>query len=490
MNRLLSILVLAVIVSSVFSISAAYAAAPDAPTNPRPDGFPSTTSITISWDAPLGGEDPTGYTIEGALEDPENPGTFGAFNTLVADTGNVTTYTITGLGAGSFYDLRVTAFNLDGSSSPTYNFGAGTQFEEGHDFSDEYQDFSKGTYSGALPLTARESGDATKEWHLIFDDLGIDAVTGLDSNVYPNGVTIYADFSDAYDGLLDNDPIFTDSLTTGTVGVIDCVDDATCELSDLTQAMAYPGTATVNFDYEQETEFTEGAEFKSGQQFVQGQSFDDAMDFSGGAMNFDDDTHFNEIQNFGEAGAFSLVMSLPERTTPTAEWADVFSDLGITSVTGYDQVTLSNVESYETGTIFQDFSATTAGSFWHDISFTDGNGNGIIDCADAATCELADMAQAVTYANGTTTKFDYVIPMDFTGDGIYFEDGQGFGKGQDFDGVMDFSGGAMTFQDGVVFNEIQNFGQAGAFSNNLNFLPVRTTPVSYTHLTLPTTPYV
>ena len=436
LNRLLSILVLAVIVSSVFSISAAYAA-PDAPQNPRPDGFPSTTSITISWDAPLAGEDPTGYTIEGALEDPENPGTFGAFNTLVADTGIATTYEITGLTAGSFYDLRVTAFNDTGSSSPTYNFGAGTQFEAGHDFSDEYQDFSKGTYSGALPLAERT--DATTEWYLIFDNLGVDyAVTGLDDNVYPNGVTIYADFSATTTGLLDNDVIFTDSLTTGTVGVIDCVDDATCELSDLTQAISYPGATTVDFDYEQETEFTEGAEFKSGQQFVQGQSFDDAMDFSGGAMNFDDDTHFNEIQNFGEAGAFSLVMSLPERTTPTAEWADVFSDLGITSVTGYDQVTLSNVESYETGTIFQDFSATTAGSFWHDISFIDDNGNGIIDCADAATCELADMAQAVTYANGTTTKFDYVIEHAFDGNDVYFPPGQDFGKGQQFAKAMDF----------------------------------------------------
>ena len=52
LNRLLFILILAVIVSSVFSISAAYAAAPDAPQNPRPDGSPTT--ITIAWDAPLG----------------------------------------------------------------------------------------------------------------------------------------------------------------------------------------------------------------------------------------------------------------------------------------------------------------------------------------------------------------------------------------------------------------------------------------------------
>ena len=168
-------------ISSVFSISAAYAAVPEAPQNPRPDGSPSTTSITITWDAPLSGDPPTGYAIEGALEDPENPGNFGSFLTLVADTGNVTTYTITGLTVGSFYDLRVTAFNVSGSSSPTYNFGAGTQYEEGHDFSDEEQDFSKGTYSGALPLTLRNSGDATTEWAAVFSDLGITSVSGLDT---------------------------------------------------------------------------------------------------------------------------------------------------------------------------------------------------------------------------------------------------------------------------------------------------------------------
>ena len=475
LNRLLSILVLAVIVSSVFSISAAYAA-PDAPQNPRPDGFPSTTSITISWDAPLAGEDPTGYTIEGALEDPENPGTFGAFNTLVADTGNVTTYTITGLGAGSFYDLRVTAFNDTGSSSPTYNFGAGTQFEAGHDFSDEYQDFSKGTYSGALPLAERT--DATTEWYLIFDNLGVDyAVTGLDDNVYPNGVTIYADFSATTTGLLDNDVIFTDSLTTGTVGVIDCVDDATCELSDLTQAISYPGATTVDFDYEQETEFTEGAEFKSGQQFVQGQSFTDAMDFSGGAMTFDDKTQFTEIQNFDEAGTFSPVLAdLVGSGGTTTEWADIFADIGagVVSISGLDNAGAS--ADYVTGkTIYADFSAVTAGDAFNDITFTDnnlgsGHTDGVIDCDTADACELSDLTVPVSYDAGAVVSFDYVIHQDFTGEDIYFKPGQDFPPGQDFAAVMDFSGGAMTFSDGVAFANAQNFaGQTSFNHENINF---------------------
>ncbi|MCS5551507.1 MAG: fibronectin type III domain-containing protein, partial [Gammaproteobacteria bacterium] len=478
MNRLLSILILAVMVSSVFSISAAYAAAPNSPVNLGMDGQPATTSIPLAWDAPIGGDAPTGYTIEGALEIPGNPPTFGSYNTLVADTGDVTSYTVTGLNAGDYYEFRVTAFNGDGSSSPSLVFTAGTAFAAGHDFSDEQQDFGKGTYSGPLPLDERLAGAKTTEWYLIFDDLGVDAVAGLDGDVYPNNITIYADFSATSTGFIDNDIIFTDSLSSGTVGVIDCVDNATCELADLTAAISYPNLTTVNFDYEQETEFTEGAEFAEGQQFVQGQTFDAAMDFSGGAMNFDDGTQFNEIQNFGEAGAFSSMLTLPERTTPTTEWADVFDDLGIDTVTGYDQDTGLNIESYETGIIYQDFTAVTAGSNWHDISFVDSNANGKIDCADAGSCELADMTQGVTYAAGTGTTFDYVIEMEFTGDDIYFEAGQDFGKGQDFDGAMDFSGGQMIFDDGTSFNEIQDFGEAGVFSPTLSNLPLRTTPTT------------
>jgi len=103
------------------------------------------------------------------------------------------------------------------------------------------------------------------------------------------------------------------------------------------------------------------------------------MDFSKGGMNFESGTKFNVIQNFDEAGAFSGDKTLRERTTPTTEWADVFDDIGlsgITSVTGYDKVTLSDVQRYNNGIIFSDFSAVTAGSDWNDITFTDNNGNG------------------------------------------------------------------------------------------------------------------
>ena len=55
------------------------------------------------------------------------------------------------------------------------------------------------------------------------------------------------------------------------------------------------------------------------------------------------------------------------RDRPTTEWADVFSDLGITSVSGFDH-TLTTASDYTTGKIiYADFTATTAGSDWNDI---------------------------------------------------------------------------------------------------------------------------
>jgi len=84
LNRIFTILILAVLVSSVFSISAAYAAAPNTPLNLHQDGDSTTTTIPLVWSAPVGGAVPDDYRIEGALEDPStNPPTFGSFIQLV-----------------------------------------------------------------------------------------------------------------------------------------------------------------------------------------------------------------------------------------------------------------------------------------------------------------------------------------------------------------------------------------------------------------------
>ena len=505
----------------------AFAAVPNPATGGGFGSTPATTtSFSVSWSAPVGGDAPTGYTIEGALEDNNNFGSFGAFTTLVADTGDVTEYNITGLSSGSFYELRVIAFNNDGASTPSdtfdngtmweqqnfneeqefnenQNFAEGTQFAEGQEF-DAVMDFSgggmdfgdntdfqelqnfdeAGTFSGNLALNVRTT--PTTEWADIFGDLKVaqsGGIQGYESNLTTerdyDPVTdqvIYGDFSAVTAGVDWSDLTFTD---TDDDGKIDCASAGACELSDLPTAVTYADGTILTFDLIDLMEFGAGSTFVDGQTFGKGQTFDEALDFSGGSFTFAENTAFQEVQNFQEAGAFSQAFVLPLRTTPTTEWADVFNDLGIIQVTGYDQATGTIVQNYETGIIFQDFSAVTAGSFWHDITFTDANSNAKIDCASAATCELADMAQGVTYAAGTTTTFDYVLEQEF-GEGTTFVAGQQFGAGQSYDEAMDFSAGGMTFGAGNEFNTIQNFQEAGTFSkaSEIGTLPERTTPTT------------
>jgi len=523
-SALFSFVVLSILIVG-FS-TPAFAAVPNSATGGTFGSTPATTtSFSVSWTAPAGGDAPTGYTIEGALEDENNHGNFGAWTTLVANTGNVTEYNITGLDSGSFYNLRITSFNNDGSSTPTavfsngtmweqqnfnqeqefsenQNFAEGTQFAEGQEFTgqmdfsgggmdfgentdfQEEQNFDEaGTFSGDLALDVRTSGNATTEWADIFDDLKVaqaGGIQGYESNGvtekdYDTGEIIYGDFSAVTSGENWSDVTFTDADGDGK---IDCASAGACELSDIPVAVSYADGTNLTFDFIEQMDFGAGTAFVAGQSFGAGQSFDEAMDFSGGAMTFDQDTQFQAVQGFDEAGAFSQELVLPERTiaNATTEWADVFDDLGIESITGYDKATGLVAQNYETGIIYQDFIGTvTSGSFWHDITFTDADGDGKIDCAISTSCELADMSQAVSYAAGTLTTFDYVIEQSF-GAGTTFAAGQDFGAGQSFDEAMDFSGGSMTFGAGSEFDTVQNFHEAGTFSkaSELGTLPERT----------------
>ena len=183
---------------SVGSLPMVFAAAPNSPTGLFENGESTTTTIPLKWVAPAGGDAPTGYKIEGALESPGTPPTFGSFTTLVTDTGDVTTHTITGLSAGQFYKLRIIAFNGDGTSSPSMIFMQGTAFGEGHNFSEAKQDFQKGTYSGPLNISSART-TATAEWADVFADLGITSVSGFDHMIQLLTIqlakTIYADFT-------------------------------------------------------------------------------------------------------------------------------------------------------------------------------------------------------------------------------------------------------------------------------------------------------
>jgi len=181
------------LVSSVFSISAAYAAAPNTPLNLHQDGDSTTTTIPLVWSAPAGGDPATWYLIQGALEDPStNPPTFGSFTQLGNTTNTDTSFTITGLNPGEYFKLRVVAVNGDGSGSPSFTFNAGTPFGAGKDYSSEEQSFNeKGTFSEFYTLPTRTS--TTTEFYDIFTDLGITSVEGKDGGKYPHNTVLWVD---------------------------------------------------------------------------------------------------------------------------------------------------------------------------------------------------------------------------------------------------------------------------------------------------------
>ncbi|UCF19738.1 MAG: fibronectin type III domain-containing protein [Gemmatimonadota bacterium] len=85
------------------------------------DDQPPTGSVTIAWDAPTTNADGTplsdlaGYRIHFGEMSPLTPA-----NSAAIDVGNVTTYTITDLEAGTYY-FAVRAIDLNGNASNLSN---------------------------------------------------------------------------------------------------------------------------------------------------------------------------------------------------------------------------------------------------------------------------------------------------------------------------------------------------------------------------------
>ncbi|NWJ20093.1 fibronectin type III domain-containing protein, partial [Marine Group I thaumarchaeote] len=502
MHKLFSLLLLLAIISCIFGTSPVFAEVPNAPTGLSASAESTATTIRLQWTAPSSGGTPTGYTIEGALEVPNNIGTFSSFTTVVDDTDNVTSYVLTGLTQGNFYQFRVAAFNTDGFSPPSsvfnigtqfaddqnyssqtqnfsdnVKFGEGTQFAEGQNFSGQ-QDFSSGKQnfaantqfadgqdflagevtSGDLGLGAVGSTEA--DFYDIFGafDVTSSNVTAVgDGIIYISGI-IFADFSAVLSGSTENDVVFTDANSNG---IIDCVSDVACELADLGTGVTFANTATIEFIQEVVQDFTGSQTFGEDAKFADNQSFSAVQSFSG-ANTFGAGTTFDSVQNFADITVGSGNLGLAERTTGTANIYDILQSFD-TPTTTISALGAGN--SYSTGIVYVDFSAVLSGNAINDIQFTDNNSNGIIDCVSDGACELADLSTPVTFANSATMLFDQSTTQTF-GAGTDFTVGTSFGNEQAFTSTMDFTDGAMIFAPGMDFFAGQVFT---GFDHNFAF---------------------
>ena len=117
--------------------------------------------------------------------------------------------------------------------------------------------------------------------------------------------------------------------------------------------------------------------------------------------------------------------------------------------------------------IYADFSAVTSGSQINDVTFTDSNNNGVIDCTANGSCELADLSSPVTFAAGTTISFEQ-DPFHTFGSNTVFAAGTTFVPGQTFSSTQNFADGAMNFKAGMHFFAGQDFNQEGV-DHNFNF---------------------
>ena len=154
------------------------ATVPNAPTSLTATSAGST-SINLSWTAPSdnGGATITGYKIEVST----NAGTF--WTDLVANTGSTqTTYTHSGLAAGTTRHYRISAINSVGTGNPSNVANATTDAENA-------------TVSNApTSLTATSAGSTSinLSWTAPSDNGGA-TITGYKIEVSPNGTSSWTD---------------------------------------------------------------------------------------------------------------------------------------------------------------------------------------------------------------------------------------------------------------------------------------------------------
>jgi hypothetical protein len=196
--------------------------------------------------------------------------------------------------------------------------------------------------------------------------------------------------------------------------------------------------------------FKDGTSFAASQTFTAVQTFDGSNTFGAGV-------EFGAAQNFGAIGETSAAITI-DAVASTLEWANIFDAANGGAI---DTVSATGSGTFSTGVVYADYNAApTFGEQINDVVFTDANNNGIIDCASAGACELADLTIAVTLANGSVITFEQDSVQTF-GLNTEFTDGTSFGNEQTFATTMDFSDGDMTFADGMEFADAQDFTGVG-----------------------------
>ena len=526
----LAMIIMVILVSTgTVGVSDVFAVAPDAPTNVVKGATePTATTIPLAWTAPVsdGGSPITGYLIEGALEDPVNIGTFSAYTTIVADTGNVTAYTVTGLTEGAFYNVRISAINADGTSSASTVFSIGTQRPAAQDFSSSTQTFGENTQFGAGTTFATGQSFTTAQDFSSggqtfgagntfaagqsFTGSGVDHDFGATGMTFGAGASFNSgesfgaatDFSagaQTFDGAntfgagtsFGANQDFSSSTQTFTGSNIFDAGTSFATGQDLSTGTHTFGTGAI---FRGNTDFASGQVFGAGAIFDDAQVFDasETYNFTGTGMQFGDadgGVDFGAARTFGDSADFDAAVQNFIGTNTFAA-GTLFATGQDFSSTG--KQTFNGATTFAQGMKFfagQDF--TTGG---HDHDFTQnemefGAGTlfpagetfgthtdfaGIIDFPDTFTFSAgAEFAANQTFTASENPTFadmmvfasgmEFGAPRDFK-DAPYFEDAT-------FVGANTFGPGA-EFNVGPTFTEAQTFSGAADFGANTDFSAV------------------
>ena len=466
----------------------------DPPRDLKPSGSTST-SITISWNAPPGTV--TGYKIEAAQEGANH--TFGAFTVLTANTGTTnTTFTHTGLSGEDAFLFRVTA--IDGSvesvasanvfagtliagesfsgkqdfSAGAQNFGTGSTFDAGqnfvgqdHNFGAEGMTFCTGSSfsgdrsfgenadfsAGAQVFSGQNVFKSGTKFASGQDFSGLGDVTSgtlvLFAGTYANIAALFVDIGpQVYSNILltpfetDKISLLFTGLTSGDaaqeVQFTDSNDDGIItetELAAMTSVTVGSNGGTVTLIRYNLQDFTAGA-----QTFGTNMKFGNNQDFSGNTHTFGTGTELKGNAIFEPNQAFAQGM------------------------------TFGDEQEFNSSHDFNfDFSGMTYG------------GSGGIDFGKArtfgATADFSAGTQVFVGSNvfkaGTTfavgQDFSTLVTQDFTGQTNTFANDMKFAANEDFSDFASTFGDGITFKGNTLFHASQEFGEGAFFDTTQTF---------------------